>query len=124
MVTLIEAKHEKYRLALLAWQGSRTHVLLEVQKLHGKLLHASSVIPTGRTYLTGLEAMLSICHDQPFKPHTPPRHTPEKIQWWLTTLSHHVKPHPIPGPHKVADFSAFSDASSGFGIGIIIGSQW
>ncbi|ETW78729.1 hypothetical protein HETIRDRAFT_453326 [Heterobasidion irregulare TC 32-1] len=72
IVTLVEAKRKKYCLALIAWQGSCTHALLEVQKLHGKLLHASSVIPAGRAYLTGLEAMLSICHDEPFKPRTPP----------------------------------------------------
>ena len=123
-VTIIDTKREKYHRALTEWKSSRVHALLEVQKLYGKLLHASSVIPEGRAYLTGLEAMLSLFHDEPFKPRTPPRHTPEEISWWLDKLSRHVQPRPIPGPHTIADLNAFSDASSGVGIGIIIGSHW
>ncbi len=55
---------------------SGTHTLKDVQKLYGKLLHASLMAQEGRAYLTGLECMLSIFHDAPFKPHTPPRSVP------------------------------------------------
>ena len=67
-VTILDAKCEKYHRALIAWKTSHVHVLLEVQKLYGKLLHASSVIPKGRAYLTGLKAILLLFHNEPFKP--------------------------------------------------------
>ena len=31
-------------------------------------MHASAIVPEGRAYLTGLERMLSIFCDEPFKP--------------------------------------------------------
>ena len=48
------------------------HTLEEVHKLHGKLLHASLVLPAGCAHLVHLEAMLSIFGDTPFKARTPP----------------------------------------------------
>ena len=119
-VTLSEPKRAKYLLAIMDWQKSRTHSLNEVQKLYGKLLHASHVIPAGRAYLTSLEAMLTIFGNNPFKPHTPPRHTPEDLAWWHEKLSSPPIPFSIPGPSPVHDFAAFSDASSGVGIAVII----
>ena len=125
MVTLTEAKRIKYVNALMDWRSRRTHSLAEVQKLHGKLLHASLILPAGRAYLTNLEAMIPIFGDTPLMPRTPPRETPEDIAWWINTLSRLPLPSiPISPPSQVADFQAFSDASSGFGIGITIGSRW
>ena len=46
-VTLPEAKKAKYRQAILDWNKSRTHILHEVQKLHGKLLHVTQIVLMG-----------------------------------------------------------------------------
>jgi hypothetical protein len=124
MVLLPEAKKTKYIKAIQAWESSRTHILEETQKLHGKLLHASLVIPAGRAYLTGLERMLALFHDSPFMPRTPPRSTPSDLQWWKNRLQQPSITRPIPGTRRVLDLQAFSDAASETGIGIVIGDRW
>ena len=95
-----------------------------LQRLHGKLLHAALVIPAGRAYLTGLEAMLASFNDNPFIPHTPPRDTPEDLEWWKRQLSHLHISIPIRAPQPLVDYQACSDASTSFGVAISIGPKW
>ena len=110
---------------LMDWRSRCTHSLMEVQKLHGKLLHVLLILPASQAYLTNLEAMISIFSDTPLMPRIPPWETPEDIAWWINTLSHLPLPSiPISPPSQVTDFQAFLDASSGFSISIIIGGRW
>ena len=100
------------------------HTLQDIQKLHGKLLHASLIFPVGCAYLINIKSMLSIFGDNPFKPRTPPRDTPNDLKWWMLTLSNIPFPmFPIPRPQPIFDPQAFSDAS-GTGIAITIGQHW
>ena len=124
VVHLLEEKKNKYLVAITEWEAKRTHNLLETQKLYGKLLHASLVVPAGRAYLTGLEAMLSSFNDNIFLPHTPPRDTPSDLDWWKQQLSRSEVSRPIPTPQPLVDYQAYSDASSGFGIAITVGPRW
>jgi hypothetical protein len=123
-VCLLEKKRAKYAAAITEWQKKRTHNLLETQELHGKLQHASLVIPSGRAYLTSMEAMLATCHDRPFLPRTPPKDTPSDLEWWKQRLSRPDSPKPIPEPKPLTNHEAYSDASSEVGIGITIGPHW
>jgi len=100
------------------------HPLVEVQKLYGKLLHASLVITAGCVYLTNLEAMLSGFNNSPFMPHTPPCDTSNDLKWWAERLQSPTLSRNVPGPVPLTDLNTFSDASSGFGIGITIGNKW
>lgn len=102
LVHLPEAKKAKYLAAIEEWRSRHTHNLIEMQKLHGKLLHAGLVIPAGQAHLTNLEAMLGSFNDSPFLPHTPPRGTPNDLAWVATPAqaSKHLHPHPqTPPPH-------------------------
>ena len=123
-VTITEEKRIKYLRTIRDWRKSRTHTLREAQKLHGKLLHAAQVIPEGRAYITGLEAMLATGASNPFMPRTPPKGTPFELDWWETKLNTSPLPRRISPTKTSTDLHAFSDASSGFGIGIIVGSHW
>ena len=123
-VAISAEKKLKYLNAIEEWERKPRHALAEVQKLYGKLLHASLVVPAGRAYLTNLEAMLSGFNSSPFVPHTPPRSTPEDLQWWARRLQSATLSRSIPGPVPLMDCNAYSDASSGFGIGITIGNRW
>jgi hypothetical protein len=123
-VAIPENKKAKYRTAIEEWLPRHTHTLDEVQKLYGKLLHASLVLLAGRAYLTGLESLFSSFNTNPFVPHHAPRHTAADLSWWLQALSSPSVSRPIPGPAFVTDRAAFSDASSGVGIGIVIGNEW
>ena len=122
-VKLTEAKSLKYASAIRVWLQTETHTLSEVEKLHGKLIHASLVIPEGSAYITSLQSMLGLFSDRPFMPRTQPRGTIPELNWWLNALD---TPCPIPIPHfpRASDHNAFSDASSSFGIAITIGSKW
>ena len=123
-VAIPDAKKKKYLACIGEWFQRQTHTLAQVQSLYGKLLHSCLVIREGRAYLTSLEAMLSISYNRPFIPRTPPHGTTQDLQWWARTLQ---KPNifkDIPGPVSISDFGAYSDASSGIGIGIIIGDRW
>lgn len=71
-VKLAEHKRTKYLNAIAEWETCRTHSLQDVQRLHGKLIHAAQIFPEGRPYLINLEAMLPIFGDKPFLPRTPP----------------------------------------------------
>jgi hypothetical protein len=60
----------------------------------------------------------------PFVPHHAPQNTAANLTWWLNKLNSAKLSHPIPGPHVITDRGAFSDASSGVGIGIVINRRW
>ena len=123
-VAITEKKKTKYGLAIKEWLPRPTHDLEEAQKLYGKLLHASLVLPAGRAYLTSLESLMASFSKNPFVPHHAPRHTAADLSWWLDALDSPRISRSIPGPAIVMDKHAFSDASSGFGIGVVIGSRW
>jgi hypothetical protein len=68
--------------------------------------------------------MLGIFGDNPHMPRTPPRGTHRDLVWWEQILSRAVLYRTIPGPCEVIDCSAFSDASSGTGVAIVIQGRW
>lgn len=127
-VALTDAKREKYRRALEQWRtddpkrGNRKS-LEEVQKLYGKLLHATLVIPEGRAYLTGFEKALSQYGENHWALRHPPKACAHEALWWSATLSSPPPPRPVPGPVTVLDLRAYSDASN-LGIAITIGDAW
>jgi hypothetical protein len=122
-VCLTTAKCLKYMNTINDWLRTTAHDLEQVQKLHGRLSHASLVIPEGSAYLTSLQLMLGIFGNNPFMPHRQPRGTIDELRWWLHTLN--SKP-PIPIPHYLhtTDHQAFSDASTSRGLAIVIGNKW
>ena len=123
-VYIPDEKKAKYLAAIAEWGKKRTHNLLEAQQLHGKLLHAALVIPAGRAHLISMEAMLASFHNSPFVPHTPPRDTPDDLEWWRLQLSRASIFSPIIQPQPLIEHGAYSDASSGVGLVITCGSRW
>lgn len=97
------------------------HNLLDTQRIYGKLLHATLVLPAGRAYLTNLKAMLALFDNGAFVPHSPPWYTASNLQWWRWQLSHSNISRPIQEPSLPTNYWAYSDTSSGFGVAIMIG---
>ena len=124
VVYLLEETKVKYLVAIAEWRGKWAHNLIEMQQLHGKLVHAALVIPARRAHLTSLEAMLSSFNNRPFRPHTPPRGTPDDLSWWQRQLRRASITITIPKPHPLIEHAAYSDASSGFGVAITVGMRW
>jgi hypothetical protein len=123
-VTLSEPKVVKYAKAINEWLIRPKYNLKHIQELYGKLLHVASIIPQGCTYLMGLESMLSICAKKLFLPHRPDKSIQEDLLWWLDRILTSAVVQPIVPPTTLFDPHTFSDASSGVGIGIAIGTRW
>lgn len=123
-VSLTEHKQAKYCRAIEDWNRSARHTLEQTEKLHGKLLHATHIIPKGRAYLSGLERLMVTQRDKPHAALKPPRGTSFELDWWLHILSAPSPLRPIPAPVQVIDVDAFSDASSGTGLAVLVGQKW
>ena len=68
--------------------------------------------------------MLAVCEKKPFMPHRPDKAISNELEWWLDTISTGAASRPILPPPTYHDLDAFSDASTGVGIGIIIRQRW
>lgn len=123
-VELPREKADKYAGAIRDWTQHETHTLDSIQKLYGKLLHAALVIPAGRARLTGLERALALGYPRPFLPRHPPKSVPSDLRWWLERLQRPSIRRSIFVPQQLIDLGAFSDASTGVGIGIVVGGEW
>jgi hypothetical protein len=83
------------------------------------------IAPEGRAYLTEFERMIATGTANPMaKRHASSKHMPSDIRWWRQLLSRHHVFRPIPGLCTLIELQAFSDASSEFGIGIVIRGRW
>ncbi|PPQ84408.1 hypothetical protein CVT24_009521 [Panaeolus cyanescens] len=86
-VALSPEKASKYKEAIEAWKSRRRHTLLEIQQLYGKLLHASLVIPSGRSRLVGLELAIVLAHSCPFSSRFPPRSVAGELMFFAKSES-------------------------------------
>jgi hypothetical protein len=123
-VSLGPSKKAKYSHAIAEWTARPTHVLNDVEKLYGKLLHACHVIPAGRAYLTSLETMLATSNHSPHVPQSANKGIAPDLVWWSSVLQQPVLSRSIPEPVQLLDLGAYSDASSGVGIGIVVQGRW
>lgn len=118
-------KTAKYLRAIDEWRVSRTHSSQQTESLYGKLLHACLVVPSGRAYLTTLESMLAVAARNPHLERHDDKRLEADLCWWKHRLEDPARlTREIPYPLPLTDVAAFSDASSGFGIAIVIGSRW
>ncbi len=117
-------RREKYQDTITTWLSRPVHTLKQVRVLYGCLLSCTCVVPSGRAYLTGLESMLGIFSNNPFMPRTPPKSIASDLVWWSQILANDKLERRIPGPCKVVDIAAFSDASSSVGIAVVIQGRW
>jgi hypothetical protein len=117
-------KKEKYIRVIIDWKSRSSHIFNDIEKLYGKLLHACSVIPAGRAFLTSLETMLATSHHSPFLSQSAGKQVASDLEWWLFILRQPSLARPIPAPVELVDIGTFSDASSGTGIAIVVGGRW
>nr|VWP02159.1 Structural maintenance of chromosomes protein [Ganoderma boninense] len=123
-VTLAPKKRTKYLAVLEDFRSQPTHTLQQIQSLHGKLIYATLVIPAGRPYLTQLEAAMAVAADHPHVPRSPPRRLAPDLDWWIYRLKHGPVSRSIPRPLPIFDAHAFSDASSGVGVAVVVAGRW
>jgi len=99
-------------------------LLKDVEKIHGSLCYIAFVHPEGRSRLPSLSNFAASFHGDEFTRRFPPPSIITDLKWWLNTLSTPgVFWQLIPwGPPL--DIGIFVDASTSWGIGIIIEGRW
>ncbi len=123
-VALVQKKRDKYLAVLAEFRARPTHTLQQIQLLHGKLIYTMLVVPAGRPYLVQLEAAMAVAAKHPYIPHAPPKWLTADLDWWSNRLRRGPLSQHIPRPIPLFDARAFSDASSGVGVAVVITGCW
>lgn len=124
-VQLTDKKRCKYVAALSGWSVGTGVTRSEVAKVLGKLMHCTLVVRDGRSRLASLGRFCGAFSDKnPWMRFKLPHNVVEDISWWRGRLERgqcgmciQSIPEPIPT-------SCFVDASSAFGIGLVIDGTW
>ncbi|EUC58599.1 reverse transcriptase domain protein, putative, partial [Rhizoctonia solani AG-3 Rhs1AP] len=122
-VLIPPGKQEKYIARLKEWLSLPRVSLKLTEMILGSLVHCTQVITGGRPRLAGLFSFQAAITNNPharFHDHTPSSRALSDARWWLQQLSEgpctlHIQPDPPPYDHE-----CFMDASTLFGIGIIV----
>ncbi|KAL1942665.1 hypothetical protein VTO73DRAFT_4905 [Trametes versicolor] len=127
-VSLPEAKRVKYLgrtcdALEMAQGGARRMDLKTVEKLNGTLAHCAFVYPRGRTYLAGLCSFLAAFSSE-HVPRYPPKSVISDLRWWKETLERPSARRSLVPRGARCDPDIWVDASSDWGIGIVIGQEW
>ncbi|CUA67355.1 Quinol oxidase subunit 1/3 [Rhizoctonia solani] len=122
-VCIPSEKREKYLARLREWLAAPTTSFKLTEKILGSLVHCTQVITNGRPMLAGLfsfhAAIAKNTHTR-FHHHTPSPRAVADINWWLQQLSEGpCVRHFCPDP-PIHDCEYFMDASTSFGIGVIV----
>ena len=122
-VSIPEEKLAKTQALIAAWlETDARFTMRDACSLHGKLVHISCVFPLIRPFLRGLAAFAGNFRSSRARL-TPSKGVIADLQWVVDLL--HLLPNKIPlcSPHPV-DIGWRGDASTSFGIGIVIGHFW
>ena len=99
-----------------------TFSMKEAASLHGKLVHVSSIFRLIRPFLPSISTFLKDFTSQRARLHVP-GHVKGDVKFMLDIIK--VSPNSMPlGPCEPRDIGWWGDASTSFGIGIVIGSAW
>ncbi|OAV86974.1 hypothetical protein PTTG_10013, partial [Puccinia triticina 1-1 BBBD Race 1] len=94
----------------------------DVEVIAGRLNHVAYILPQLRCYLCGLYRwLMNWVHRETARPLPPDAE--EDLHMWLTTLSN-FKPTRLIARQEPTEVGWVGDASTGFGIGVLIGKRW
>ncbi|EJD42880.1 hypothetical protein AURDEDRAFT_67136, partial [Auricularia subglabra TFB-10046 SS5] len=123
MVSVTEEKKDKYLRTMRDWTRGSRFSQKEAQSLLGKLVHCSMVIPDARSRLPALSRFAG-SFDSAFARHVPNTSVFNDLDWWRDKLSGSfcgMRIKSVPAPSAI---SLYVDASTSFGIGIVLDGAW
>ena len=125
-VSLLDDKRLKFLIKLSPWLLNNPQTLSSAQKLLGSLNHCCYVLPLGRSHLHHLRKFVASfsSNSSPFLTHKIPSSLSTELQWWHSILQDSPPPLPISTPPDPLDVPVFVDASTSFGVGILIRNRW
>ena len=107
----------------LSFEGRPCH-LLDVEKIHGSLCHVAFVYLDGRSRLPSLSNFASSFHNNELMVRYPPHSMMTDLTWWLQKLEDGSITRTLRPRGPLQDLHLYVDASTSWGIGIIIGTHW
>lgn len=125
-VSLPDAKCAKYLAKLEQWKATFKPTCEEVESLIGTLNHVALIVPAGRTHLLHLYRLrASFTHAR----HRWIRHkitaaALDDVQWWTQTLQNSFVGMPVIRPPLPNDDALYVDASTDWGIGLLLNGRW
>lgn len=125
-VSLPAAKKEKYLRKLEEWVLGLKRSKADAESLIGTLNHVTLVVPEGRSYMISLcKFRATFKNDQrPFARHTVSHTLHEDLTWWRNKLSQDYVGMDIIRPPEPLTTSIYVDASTSWGIGLILDGKW
>lgn len=98
--------------------------LKDVEKLHGTLCYASFVYTDGRSHLPALSNFAATFQGNTFTRRFPSHTLLTDLRWWSLRLSESSFSRTVKAPGPVSSLDIFVDASTSWGIGIVIDDRW
>ena len=98
--------------------------LLDIQILHGLLVHICLIYISGSSYLPAISNFMSQYNANNFIPCHASKSLHLTLTWWNNQLSIQSFHHQLHSLQLLDDLGIFLDASMSWGIGIIIGDKW
>jgi hypothetical protein len=125
-VQLPDSKKTRYLVKLEPWTTGRKFSRKDAESILGTLVHCSLAIPDGRSRLPSLSRFTASFNffSSPFVHRSPNPSVLSDIGWWRLQLSAEFCGSVLSKPPVVSPLSFWVDASSSWGIGIILGEEW
>lgn len=125
-VAITEPKKTKYKPRLQGFIQVERATREAVEKVLGTLVHCSLAVPEGRSHLPSLASFgASFTHlSNPRATRVIPSRVKEDIEWWIQALNRPFCGSSIAAPPAPMDLGLWVDASTSFGIGIVLQKQW
>jgi hypothetical protein len=115
--------HNRVRIFLDCFTGHRCS-LLDVQKIHGSLCHVAFVYVEGCSRLPALSNFIASFMDNEHTRRYPPQSVTTDLRWWLRILDVPDFYRKLLPRSPCQDMAIFVDASTSWGIGIVIAGRW
>lgn len=115
--------HNRVRIFLDRFDGHKC-TLNDVEKIHGSLCHVAFVYIEGRSRLPSLSNFAASFHNNEFLHQHPPPSVLTDLRWWLRMLDVPDFYRELRPCKELEDLGLYVDASTSWGIGVIIGDRW
>ena len=125
-VQIPEDKKLRYLAKLEAWTPGQKFSKKDVESILGTLVHCSLAFPTGRSRLPSISRFASSFNhfSSPFIQRSPNPSILSDIDWWRSQLSAKFCGSILSRPPPISSIEFWVDASSSWGIGIVLGKEW
>lgn len=125
-VQLSDSKKNKFASRCLEWLSLPKQTLRSAQVILGSLNHCCLIFRSARTRLFHLRSFITRfpLNSSPFLTLPIPPKLRQDIQWWISTLSKPFFGSTVASPPPILPLQIFVDASTTWGIGILINDKW